>query len=497
MRVSLSLRTRLIAGIALVAVILALAGWAIVATTRSHLVGQVDGHLSDAADPDRDGRLGDHIHDDRGESPSRSRGGGSHDHEPTPREEPGRLSNMFEGAVRRDHGLEVVYESNFPEQAWSPPDLDWNTAVNSGSEPFSVSGVDDDVRYRVLAVRLDDTVFVRALPLVDVEETVDRLILYVTLGAVAVFVVLAAVAWWVIRLGIQPIKAMTQAATQIAEGDLSVRVPESGAVGTEAGALSRGLNTMLSRIKEAVDAQAQSEQQLRRFVADASHELRTPVTTIRGYAELYRHGGLSDQAALDDAMRRTEQEAQRLDRLVEDMLTLTKYDQQRPMDHREINLATLVADTGADARVTAPDHDIIVTTATELTVVGDEDRLRQLLANVVGNASVHTPPGTAITIDARRADDDVVVEIGDDGPGIEPEHLDRVTERFYRADPSRSREQGSFGLGLAIADAVAQAHGGFLRVTSEPGRGTTVTITLPTHAAQASTPEGEPDKEEP
>ncbi len=500
MRRSLSLRARLLAGVAVVAIILVAAAWAIVSNTRNHLVDQVDEHLVATADIDRDGRLGDGLFDRRHDESARGNHLPSHESNLQSREQPGRLSNMFEGAVHRNRGLETLFEPNLPDQAYSPPDLDWNTVVNRISEPFTASAVDDDVRYRVLAVELRDIIFVRALPLTDVEETVDRLIQFVVFGAGSIFLVLTAVAWWVIRLGIQPIRAMTDAATEIADGNLSLRVPEPKTVGTEAGALARGLNVMLGRIKTAVDSQAQSQERLRRFVADASHELRTPITTIRGYAELYRQGGLAEGRDLEDAMRRTEQEAQRLDRLVEDMLTLARFDQERPIGLSEIDLSTIIADTEADARVAAPNHVFAATIEPDISITGDEDRLRQVLANVVNNAAVHTPPGTSVTIDARRLDDNVVVEISDNGPGIDSDHLARITERFYRADPSRSREHGGSGLGLSIADTVVQAHGGSLDVASEPDLGTSVTITLPLRPPQTPMREGEEptqDKEKP
>ena len=239
---------------------------------------------------------------------------------------------------------------------------------------------------------------ITALPLDDVQRTISRLVLVEVIGSLAILAALGVVSWWVVHLGIRPVKKMTETATHIAGGDLSVRVPES-APGTESGELAVALNTMLGHLERALDERAASEARLRRFVADASHELRTPVTTIRGYAELYRHGGLTDPAALDDAMRRTEQEAARIGRLVEDMLTLARLDEQRPLAVHPVDLTALARDAAADARATSPTRPIAVeVTAEPIVIDGDEDRLRQVIANVVGNALVHTDPDVPVTI---------------------------------------------------------------------------------------------------
>jgi two-component system OmpR family sensor kinase len=236
---------------------------------------------------------------------------------------------------------------------------------------------------------------------------------------------------------------------------------------------------MLGRIETAVVQQRHTEERLRRFVADASHELRTPVTTIQGYAELYRHGGLRDGNELDDAMRRTEKEAHRMSRLVEDLLMLARLDRQRDPENGMVELSDAIDDTVANARVTSPDHRFVTTVEPNLVVSGDHDHLRQVLINLIGNATVHTPPGSTVTVAAHQAGPNVIVEIADDGPGIPVDHLERVTERFYRADPSRSRDRGGSGLGLAIAHSIVELHGGELSIESAPGQGTTVRVTVP------------------
>ena len=216
-------------------------------------------------------------------------------------------------------------------------------------------------------------------------------------------------------------------------------------------------------------------------MSDASHELRTPVTTIRGYAELYRGGGLRDGDALEQAMRRTEQEAMRMGSLIDDLLLLARLDEGRPLSRAPVDLGVLVVDAAADARAVAPDRPIRAEPAADVVVEGDEDRLRQVLANLVNNALVHTPAGTEVVLRAHRDGDGVaVVEVADAGPGMSPEDAANAFERFYRADGSRSRASGGSGLGLSIVQAIVEAHAGRVALSSNPGQGTTVRVELPT-----------------
>jgi two-component system OmpR family sensor kinase len=218
---------------------------------------------------------------------------------------------------------------------------------------------------------------------------------------------------------------------------------------------------------------------LRRFIADASHELRTPITTIRGYAELYRTGGLDDGDELREAMRRTEQESTRMGGLIDDLLQLARLDQGRSLLQEPVDLAAVVADAARDARAVAPGRVVSCDAGEPLVVTGDGDRLRQVVANLVGNALVHTEAGTAIALRATRRGDRATVEVADEGEGMAPATAARAFERFFRADASRSRHHGGSGLGLAIVEAVVAAHGGSVSLDSAPGRGTTVRIDLP------------------
>jgi two-component system OmpR family sensor kinase len=240
---------------------------------------------------------------------------------------------------------------------------------------------------------------------------------------------------------------------------------------------------MLAQIESAFAAREHSETALRQFIADASHELRTPLTTVRGYAELARKGALADEDAQIHAMGRIEAEASRMGGLVDDLLLLAYLDQERPLKLAKVDLGALTADAVADARVRAPGRLIDYAGPNgPLFVDVDADRIRQVLANLLGNAVTHTPDGTRVHVVLRRDGDRVRLEVADEGPGLHPEQVARLFERFYRVDPSRSRARGGSGLGLAIVEAIVHASHGAVACTSAVGTGTSFVVTLPAHA---------------
>jgi two-component system OmpR family sensor kinase len=335
-----------------------------------------------------------------------------------------------------------------------------------------------------------------------VDSTVDRLVLVELTFGGAVLIALALVGAWLVRASLMPLTAIERTAAAIARGDLTQRVPELDPH-TELGQLSSALNTMLSQIEAAFKARAASEaralgseERMRQFVADASHELRTPLTTIRGFAELYRQGAAPDPA---DVLRRIEDEAARMGLLVEDLLLLARLDEERPMQFEQVHIAEVILDAAAAARAVAPERPVTVDIGNhgELTVTGDEPRLRQVVGNLVTNAVTHTPPGTPIALRLRVEDPSLaVVEVSDEGPGLSEEHARRVFERFYRVDKARTRgavsaavppgtavaHNGS-GLGLAIVAALVAAHRGTVEVQTAPDRGATFRIRLPIDVA--------------
>lgn len=363
------------------------------------------------------------------------------------------------------------------------PDLSGLTTSKVYAEDgkaFTVPSTTSGSAFRVrAAVRPDGTISTLALPLQSVDATVHRLTTItwaVALGVLAVLLILATIA---VRVGLRPLDVVERTAEDIAAGDLSRRVPE-GPARTEIGRLSRRFNAMLAQIESAFAARAHSEATLRQFVADASHELRTPLTTVRGYAELARKGALPDASAQRHAMLRIEAEATRMSRLVDDLLLLAHLDQRRPLNVEIVDLSALTADAVADARVREPDRPIDYAGPAEpVFVAADADRLRQVLANLVGNALVHTPDETPVRVGLSRDGTQARLVVADKGPGLPPEQVARLFERFYRADPSRSRARGGSGLGLAIVEAVVQASGGTVGCVSAPGAGTSFEVRLP------------------
>ncbi|WP_232247484.1 sensor histidine kinase [Kitasatospora azatica] len=319
----------------------------------------------------------------------------------------------------------------------------------------------------------------------EVDSTVEKLRAAFLLIGGAVLVLIVGLGALAVRAGLLPLRRIERGTELIAAGELSYRMPELPRA-TEVGRLSLALNGMLDQIESAFAAQAASEARMRRFVADASHELRTPLAGIRGFAELYRMGALRSEADVKRTMDRIESEAVRMGGLVEDLLTLARLDEERPLDLAPMDLRTLAADALHDLTALDPTRAVSLTgpggagAPGAAAVLGDEARLRQVVTNLVGNAVKYTPPGTAVRIGVGTLDDGCVLEVADSGPGLTKDQAERVFERFYRVDASRSRhEGGGAGLGLAIATAFARAHGGTLTLDTAPGEGATFRVTLP------------------
>jgi two-component system, OmpR family, sensor kinase len=462
-----------------------------------------------------------------------------------------------------------------------PTSQSWLTA-NAG-HPVTVPAVSGGYDWRVIVesgtfnTSLSQSVpgvLVVGVNLLNIHQTTAYLTRLDIIVSVATLLVLVVVGIAVVQANLRPLVDIELTATQIAAGHLDHRVPE-GDPRTEIGSLGRSLNAMLTQIERAFHAQGeaeqaahQSEERMRRFIADAAHELRTPLTTIRGFAAHYRQrGGASrlrlgtsgrrdtgltgvaaeyqspssrtDAASfgpatisgavvstdglspddLDHLMGRVESEATRMGLLVEDLLTLARLDQQRPLAKAPVDLLTLAVDTVQDARIVSPGRpiDLVVAPGTAFLVDGDEPRLRQVLANLVNNALTHTPTGTPVRVKiargvlettwadsavgptgtpgpaGRRAWNDsaggsraggrlvpaVVLDVEDDGPGMTADQAQRVFERFYRADAARNRASGGTGLGLAIVAGLVSAHGGTVSVRTAPGQGADFQVKLP------------------
>ncbi|MGH9301294.1 MAG: sensor histidine kinase [Acidimicrobiales bacterium] len=352
----------------------------------------------------------------------------------------------------------------------------------TGSNPSSfVTGAvgASGFEYRVQAVSVGNgsVILVVAASLQSENQTLHRLVIIEEVASGAVLLALFLMALWVVRLGLRPLDEMTEAAGAIAAGDLDRRVTRTEET-TEVGRLGAAFNSMLVQIQDAFLRRDQSDARLRRFVADASHELRTPLTSIRGYAELFGRGAVSKPDELASAMSRIESEAARMSTLVDDLLLLARLDQGRPLRRDRVDLRAIASDALADAQ--ASDHDRPLTLdvpPVPVVVIGDEDRLRQVLANLVSNALTHTPVATPVIIRVIPGAETVTLEVADQGPGLAPEAARLAFERFYRGDAARGR--GGAGLGLSIVAAIAQSHGGQASVESVAGRGASFRVSLP------------------
>jgi two-component system OmpR family sensor kinase len=298
--------------------------------------------------------------------------------------------------------------------------------------------------------------------------------LFVTLGVLAALVALTL---WVVRIGLRPLVAIERTAAAIGAGDLSRRV-ERAEPDTEIGRLGLALNAMLGQIESAFRAREASEARLRRFVADASHELRTPLAAVRAYAELFRRGASSRPDDLERAMSGIGRESERMSLLVDDLLLLARLDEGRPLEREPVALDEVVGEAVETARMVEPSRPISLETV-DAVVLGDRDRLRQVVDNLLSNVRSHTPAGSAVHVRVSRNGTDAVLEVEDSGPGLGAEEAEQVFERFHRGDPSRSRSSGGVGLGLSIVAAVAEAHGGTASARSTPGDGSTFVVTLP------------------
>jgi len=334
--------------------------------------------------------------------------------------------------------------------------------------------------FRVLAVPTHDEpgTTVIAIPLREVAQTLHRLLVIELVVVGGVLALLAALAWLLVRVGLRPLDRIAGTAGAIAAGDLSRRVDPANER-SEVGRLGLALNAMLAQIETAFREREASESRLRRFLADVSHELRTPLTSIRGYAELFRLGAMRDPAGNRRALRRIEEEAERMGELVENLLTLARLDELPEGPRERVDLAALAIDAVEDARVAAPGRRITVESEGPTVVWGDAGQLRQVIANLVRNALVHTPDGSAVDVSIARAAGDAVVQVRDHGRGLPDGDPDALFERFWRAEPGRARGAGGSGLGLSIVAAIVSAHGGSVSAANAGGGGAVFTVRLP------------------
>ncbi|WP_311922160.1 HAMP domain-containing sensor histidine kinase [Microbispora sp. H10836] len=354
---------------------------------------------------------------------------------------------------------------------------------------LSSGGLDD---YRVMAVGNDDgELLVTGLPLDDVRATVQRLQM-AEIGVFAVVVLVTGIAGAVwVRLSLRPLDRVAATARRVArlplaDGEVALPdgVPDEDPR-TEIGQVGEAFNRMLGHVGRALAHRHASEQRMRTFAGDASHELRTPLATVRAHVQLARRDEAAVPGGVRHALERIDAESARMGTLVDDLLLLTRLDAGRPLAREEVDLTRLAIDATGDARAYGPDHRWRLDLPEEPVIVpGDPDRLHQVVANLLGNARAHTPPGTTVTVALRSripdlpGPDGVELTVTDDGPGIPEDLQGEIFERFVRADKARARASGGSGLGLAIVKAVVAAHGGTVGVESRPGR-TAFRVMLP------------------
>jgi two-component system OmpR family sensor kinase len=400
----------------------------------------------------------------------------------------------YAAVVDSDGTVLAVNQADGTEDLPDLSDLSRQRIIELDSAGFDVASTDPDSqgwRVRVFPFRSTEGYFAIASRLSTVNESLQEATRIVFTSGLITIALASLIGFGLVTRQFAPLARVERTAAAIAAGDLSRRVAVERPH-TEIGRLSRSLNAMLAHIESAFAAKMASETKMRRFISDASHELRTPLVTIRGYSELYRHGALQKDEDVAAAMSRIESEAIRMGQLVEDLLTLARIDEQRPLEVKPLDLLVLGHDAAFDARATAPDRTVTVVgldggRPTSAPTTGDEARLRQVVANLMTNALRYTPAGSPIEIAVGVAPvlhghSDSVLEVRDHGPGISEEDGARVFERFFRADSSRQRETGGSGLGLAIVAALVAQHDGTVRLEETPGGGATLSIRLP-HAA--------------
>lgn len=406
------------------------------------------------------------------------------------------LSNEFYIAAVSATG--TVLASNLDQESLEyGPDVSRLSlaAISEFVEPFTLDSRNGETTWRVKTYRLNvvSAETGRTLPAtlaigIDLEES-RRVVgsfasVFLAFGLVVV-VLSAALTRILVSTTFRPLRQVEETAARFAGGDFSQRLGGS-TPNTEVGRLTRSLNTMLSRIDRAFADRADTIEQMRRFIGDASHELRTPLVSVRGYAELYRMGALTKKADVAQAMERIEKEADRMTRLVTDLLELARLDEARPLDIALVSLGHIARDQALDAGAIAPNREITWslapgTTEDDTTVEADENKIRQVVTNLLQNAMRFSPDGSPIEVEVARVHDPerVSIRVIDHGEGVPAPIRDKIFQRFWRADTSRARETGGSGLGLAIVSSIVQRHGGTILVTDTPGGGASFAVSLP------------------
>jgi two-component system OmpR family sensor kinase len=485
-----SLRTRLLAGVLLLSAAgLVLLGAVTYAEQQSFLLGRVDQEARAAG-----GALS-MVLDRAGFKPPASNqaaagGRGRAPGEPADRGPGVNLPPGTYGQRRTASGVVLGHVTiKYSQSETVPPAPRIPAAVPLGRLFTVGSPGSSGLRYRVYAQRdpEDSGVTLVAVPLNEVDQTLHRLLLVEGLVIAGVLLALGLTAFFVVRLGLRPLSRMEVTAGEIAAGELSRRVRPATAR-TEVGRLGLALNAMLERLEQAFAERQASEDHLRQFLADASHELRTPLASIRGYAELFRMGATRNEEGTEMAMQRIEDESKRMGVLVEDLLTLARLDEAPELRRQPVDIAQMTRHAVEDARATAPERPISVEGPASAVVSGDPHQLHQVLANLMRNALVHTPPGSPIEVGVEDHGETVTMIVRDHGPGLPEEARVHLFDRFWRSEGGRERGKAGAGLGLAIVQGIVDAHHGRISAANAPGGGAVFTVSLPLAQRSSAAP---------
>ena len=429
----------------------------------------------------------------------------------------GSLVQQVDDTLQRAHApIEQVAESRDPN-TWNAipaiaPGLFVSIVDRDGTELFTApaiepgreqdvvdtSGIDVSERLQTARAIDGDSIRLRVDPLADgrtlivgqslrrVDETREQLAAVLILGSLAAIAAAVIVAWWLVRAGLRPLRRVEASAAAITDSDLDLRVPGADRP-TEVGNLAAALNAMLDRLQLSSEERERtleelraSETRMRRFVADASHELRTPIAATAAYAELFEHGARDRPEDLDRAMSGIRRETDRMAGLVDDLLLLARLDEHRPLTEEPVDLTEVVFAAIDAAKTVEPSRPIRVRIGEVVSVRGDAGRLRQVVDNLLANVRAHTPADTGCDVELDTDGADAVLTVTDAGPGVDPDDLTHLFDRFYRVDDARTRSTGGSGLGLAIVDAIVRAHHGSITARNIDPHGLALTVRLPT-----------------
>ncbi len=360
----------------------------------------------------------------------------------------------------------------------------------------ATSTTGEHIRVRVEPLE-DGSSLIVGQTLHEVEETRSTLITVLILASIAAVIVATALGWWLIGAGLAPLRRVEASAAQINDSALDhERVPGAGST-TEVGRLAAALNAMLDRLQDSSDQREstveelrRSEARMRQFVADASHELRTPIAATAAYAELFEQGARERPEDLARAMTGIRNETARMGELVDDLLLLARLDEKRPLGADVVDLTEVVLESIDAARAVEPDRTIRPHITSVVTTVGDRLRLRQVVDNLLANVRIHTPTDAPCHVTLVDGASGVHLTVADSGPGVPDDTLAHLFDRFYRIDDARTRATGGSGLGLSIVSAIVTAHGGSISAHANTPTGLTVSVSLPSGPVVSEQPEG-------